>query len=50
MSKEGSSFVELMLASARAKKHAEPQSRTGSVSEKDVEDALKTIRDKLKRT
>lgn len=45
----GKDFVELMLESARAKKHAQPQSRTGSVSEKDVEDALKVIRDKLKR-
>ena len=41
-------FVELMLSSARAKKHATPQTRTGAVSEKDVEDALKSIRDKLK--
>ena len=48
MSKEAA-FVDLMLASARAKKHAEPQSRTGSVSEKEVEEALKSIRDKLKR-
>ena len=46
MSKE---FVNLMLNSARSKKHAEPQSRTGSVSEKDVEAAMKEIRAKLKK-
>jgi len=46
---DASKFIDMMLNSARTRKPTTPQSRTGSVSQKAAEDALKDINAKLKR-